>query len=194
VHILCDTCSILMLIRIAPNMFTDKRYECCTLTQVRQELLGTHKFKSKYPWRSDYKDKIKCLPNSNFSNNKPYETILDTINLLTTNDIASDQTGRRFDLSRVDRELLASSLSSKFVISTGDSELKEFAEQEFYEIYKGSISPLGLINKWIRLGIIKWNKTRHQYVSDWNLLHEDPQPKKQKALFKKLTGLKYPGS
>lgn len=46
-HILCDTCSVLMLIRIAPDMFKDERYECVTVNEVWQELFRTRKFKTK---------------------------------------------------------------------------------------------------------------------------------------------------
>jgi hypothetical protein len=44
-YILCDTCSVLMLIRIAPDMFRDDRYGCVTIQEVFQELFRTQKFK-----------------------------------------------------------------------------------------------------------------------------------------------------
>ena len=37
-YILCDTCSVLMLIRIAPDMFCDDSYGCVT---IRQEFSGS---------------------------------------------------------------------------------------------------------------------------------------------------------
>jgi len=58
-EILCDTCSILMLLRIAPQMFLDDTYQCCTIAEVRNEIFQTQKFKNKYPWREKFKDKIK---------------------------------------------------------------------------------------------------------------------------------------
>ena len=58
-NILCDTCSVLMLIRIAPDMFTDERFDCVTVQEVCEEIFRTQRFKTKYPWRSDYKDKIR---------------------------------------------------------------------------------------------------------------------------------------
>jgi len=60
-NILCDTCSILMLIRIVPEMFCDERFECVTIHEVIQEIFRTQKFKSRYPWRERYKPKIKAL-------------------------------------------------------------------------------------------------------------------------------------
>ena len=61
--ILCDTCSILMVIRIAPDMLTDKKYGCFTIQEVREEIIRQQKFKDKYPWRLRFKNKIRCIPN-----------------------------------------------------------------------------------------------------------------------------------
>ncbi|NQV19357.1 MAG: hypothetical protein HQ534_12545 [Armatimonadetes bacterium] len=48
-NIICDTCSILMLIRIAPDMFIDSKYGCKTINEVRKEFISTTRFKEKYP-------------------------------------------------------------------------------------------------------------------------------------------------
>ncbi len=66
--ILCDTCSILMVIRIAPDMLTDEKYGCFTIQKVREEIIRQQKFENKYPWRHDVKDKIQCIPNSEILN------------------------------------------------------------------------------------------------------------------------------
>ena len=42
-YILCDTCSVLMLIRVAPDMFCDDRYGCVTIKDVFRELFRTQK-------------------------------------------------------------------------------------------------------------------------------------------------------
>lgn len=63
-NILCDTCSVLMLIRIAPEMFYDSRFECITIPEVFKELFQTQKFKTSYPWRREYKSKIKAIGTS----------------------------------------------------------------------------------------------------------------------------------
>ncbi|KPA09987.1 hypothetical protein MHK_009813 [Candidatus Magnetomorum sp. HK-1] len=60
-YILCDTCSVLMLIRINPEMFTRECFNCATTTEVQKELSRTQKFKTKYPWRNKYKKYIKPL-------------------------------------------------------------------------------------------------------------------------------------
>jgi len=59
---------------------------------------------------------------------------------------------------------------------------------------KSNISPLGIINRWLREGLIEWNDQLHRYVIDWKTNNEHPQPQKQIREFKKLTGLSYPGS
>ena len=58
-NILCDTCSVLMLIRIAPDMCMDEGFDCVTVQEVCEEIFRTQRFKTKYAWRSDYKNKIR---------------------------------------------------------------------------------------------------------------------------------------
>ncbi len=60
-YILCDTCSVLMLIRIASDMFLDPKFECVTITDVVKEIFRAQKFKNKYPWRKRYKSSISRL-------------------------------------------------------------------------------------------------------------------------------------
>ena len=72
--------------------------------------------------------------------------------------------------------------------------IKDFAIQEFSENFKGSISPLGMVNRWIRSNLIQWNNSRHDYIKDWKRNDEHPQPRRQKIEFKKIVGLPYPGS
>lgn len=191
--ILCDTSSIMMLIRIAPDMFLDKRYRCFTINLMRHEIFRTPKFKRKYPWRNDFKTKIQGLP-SNFTNNADVNQYFEAINLLIRNISVNANTGRPFDLSYVDQVFLACALANGYKISTGDENLSLFAIQEFGEEFHGNISPLGIINRWMREGLIKWNEELHSYVADWKITNEHPQPKKQIREFKKLTGLSYPGS
>ena len=191
--ILCDTSSIMMLIRIAPDMFLDKRYRCFTINLMRHEIFRTLKFKRKYPWRNDFKAKIQGLP-SNFTNNADVSRYFEAIRLLIRNITINAKTGRPFDLSYVDRMFLACALANGYKISTGDDNLALFALQEFKNEFHGNISPLGIINRWMREGLIKWNEELHSYVTDWKINNEHPQPKKQIREFKKLTGLSYPGS
>jgi len=183
-----------MLIRIAPTMFTDEEYGCCTISSVRAEIIRNQKFKTKYPWRGQYYEKIKPLPNSLFSQNNSYDIYLDTVSVLNRQGTRNKKTDRLFDLSPVDCEILACALCNGFKITTGDSDIKDFARQEFQRTYRGSISPLGLVNAWIKERLIKWNGSFHNHLADWSRLNEDSQPGRQKKMFKKLTKLKYPGS
>ena len=79
--ILCDTCVLLMLLRIAPDMLTDERYNCVVPSLVRDELFRTQKFKDKYPWRTRYKSQVVTLPAS-LAQTDEYLRMLQTVDLL----------------------------------------------------------------------------------------------------------------
>lgn len=192
--ILCDTCSIIMLLRIVPEMFNDDRYECCTITELRNEIFRRQKFKNKYPWLEEYRERISCLPLSIAKENDSFDLFLEAINHLVDHGTVNEKSGHLFDLSPEDKNLLAWALSFGFKITTGDANLKDFAVQEFSGDFKGNFSPLGIINMWIRKGLIEWNDTLHEYLRDWARNNEHPQPKYQKVQFRKLTGRRYPGS
>lgn len=193
-YILCDTCSILMLLRIAPDMFNNKEYKCLTLLDVRKEMFQKQTFKNKYPWRSKFKSNVSCIPNSELNNNQDFINLKKAMNLLITRGVVNEETGRLFDLSRVDIKILACAISYGHKVASGDNGLKQFAHQEFSDQYKGDISPLGIINMWLRKGIIAWNDEKQTYLTEWALLNEDPQPLLQRRQFKRLTGYAYPGS
>ena len=191
-EILCDTSSALMLIRIGPSMFMQKRYGCCTTKEVRREIFGTQKFKTKYAWRDEYKDKVRCVPNE-LSENEDVIRYFDVITSLLEVGIINQKTGRDFDLSYTDRKIVACVLSNGYKLTSGDSDLKEFASQEFGSEFRGSISPLGIINRWLKKELLRWNSKRHLYLADWNKNEEHKQPLHQIKQFRRLTGLKYPG-
>jgi len=190
---LCDTSSILMLIRIAPDMFIDHRYECCTIRLVREEIFRTQKFKAKYPWRINFKEKIQCLP-TNRVRNDDFDIYFDAVESLIEHGTINKKKGSEFDLSYVDKVIIACALANGYRITTGDEDLRTFARQEFGNDFKGWISPLGLINRWIRNNLIQWDDSLHDYLSDWARDDEHPQPHRQKIAFKELTGRRYPGS
>jgi len=183
-----------MVLRIAPDMLIDGKYSCFTIQGARREIIRQQRFKDKYPWRHKYRDKIKCIPNSEIINNDLTNRHLEAIDLMIDNGTINDKGKRLFDSSPVDRKFAACALGFGFKISTGDGDLKDFVAQEFPKVFKGSISPLAIINMWIRNGLVNWSDKLHGYVADWNRTGEDPQPKHQKSVYRKLTGLKYPGS
>ena len=109
-HILCDTCSVLMLLRIAPDMFLDERYECVIIQEIIQEIFRTQKFKTQYPWRTRYKSKIKALGKSALETSDFSIHMQAIQNLVTTGKI-NERTKRFFNLSYVDQKIAAFSIA-----------------------------------------------------------------------------------
>lgn len=191
--ILCDTCSVLMLIRIEPSMLLDKRYECLITTSVYNEIVRTSKFKNKYQWRKDIKDKLKTFPLSE-QESEEYKLYLAAINKHHEFGVINKKTKRYFSLSRTDREIISCALTHEFLLSSSDNDLVVFAFQEFNKVFKGVITPLGVLNKWLSNGLIKWDTKKQKYLSEWSLNNESPQPQKEKKKFQSLTGFKYTGT
>jgi hypothetical protein len=189
-HILCDTGSILMVIRIAPEMFTDPRYECKTISQVKEEIFTTRKFKDKYPWRDKYKNKIIAMGTTEL-NTANFQLYLSAINQLINNGKVSQTTGKLFDLSRVDKTVAASALAHNCAITTTDNALIDFMKQEFTT---ENITPLGLINEWLREGLIAWNTEKQGIIEDWERCRELIQQAEDIQEFERITGYDYPAT
>jgi hypothetical protein len=188
-NILCDTCSILMLIRITPEMFCDDRYECVTIQEVIQEIFRTQKFKRRYPWRERYKSKIKALGTSRI-NEGDFKLCLELVKDIVFAGKINERTGYYFNLSYVDQVMAACSIAHNFRLTTVDDDLADFVKQEF----SGDIiSPLGIINDWIEKGLVRWNNNLQMIIEDWERCNENPQPKKEIKRFEKITGYKYAG-
>ena len=189
-YILCDTCSILMLIRIAPKMFIDEQYECSTIREVYDEMFIKQKrFKDKYPWRTQYKNDIKYLNQSEYKTDKFYKN-KDIINHLILNGTIRERTGRCFDPSFTDQIISAFAITHDLRVATCDKELIDFLSEQFE---RTTISSLGLINKWIQKGLIEWNDNFQQILREWKRDEEASQPNSEKAFFKELTGYSYEG-
>jgi hypothetical protein len=178
-----------MLIRIAPDMFTDERFDCVTVQEVCGEIFRTQRFKTKYPWRSDYKDKIRSS-NSLKNTGDDFEIHLEAIRRLLDSGGISFKTGKAFGLSFVDKKIAAYVTAYKLDISSTDNSLIDFLEQEFDKKNK---SPLAILNDWIRGGLISWNEDIQKIIEDWEKNGEPVQPTKDKKDFLKLTGVKYTG-
>lgn len=182
-----------MLIRIAPNIFLNESFGCCTISAARDEIYRTQRFKQKYPWRDQFKDKIRCL-SIDLAENEKVGLYFDAIKSLIYDGTISKKSGRDFDLSYRDMKFLSCAFGNGYRITTGDHDLRIFAIQEFKKEFKGWISPLAMLNSWIRKGLVEWNEKVYNYLIDWKSNNEDPQPKIQRIKFKKLTGQHYPGS
>lgn len=108
-YILCDTCSVLMLIRIAPDMFINSEFECVTISDVVKEIFRTQRFKDRYPWRQRFKVKIKPISNSILKSND-FKLYFQVINSQISNGIVNNETKKYFDLSKVDQRIVACAL------------------------------------------------------------------------------------
>jgi len=192
-EVLCDTCSILMLVRITPQMFLNQDYQCYTIPEVHKEIYQTQKFKNKYPWRNDYKKNIKHLV---FPADKKLliNEYLSTINLLLENHTINENNGELFDLSYIDRVVIATALACGYKICSTDYPLLDFAEQQFPDDFQGEVLPLGLLNIWIGKKLISWDKELENVLSEWKTQDEPSQTAKDKSTYRRLTGKKYPGS
>jgi len=91
-------------------MFRDNRYGCVTIQEVLQELFRTQKFKTKYPWRTKYKSKIKALIKSKVETGD-FNLYLEAIrNIIVTGKI-NKRTKRFFSLSYIDQQIAACSIA-----------------------------------------------------------------------------------
>jgi len=196
---MCDTCCVLMLMRIAPEMFIDDRFECVTTIEVKKEIIQTQKFKDKYPWRKKMKTKIKTLSLSFTTEYKQeYDLVIETINSLLGAGLVNKLTNKPIAVSYVDKTIAAHAICKELKITTGDKNLAALVTQEFGI---ENIFPLGLINKWLEEKLISWNNehliswnNEHQTIlEDWDKCREAPQPKNDVKRFKQLTGYNYPG-
>ena len=188
-NILCDTCSVLMLIRIAPEMFCDDRFKCVTIPEVIKELFQTQKFKTSYPWRKEFKSKIKAIRTSEIEKGD-FQIYLQSIRSIIQTGKINKRTGKYFNLSRVDQIIAACSVAHNFKLTTVDNDLGDFIKQEFSG---QTISPLGIINDWLEKKLIKWNDKMQMVIEDWDACNESPQPRKEIKRFEKTTGYKYAG-
>ena len=177
-----------MLIRIAPEMFTDPRYECETIIDVKNEIFRTTRFKNKYAWRTDYKNKIKTISATELETVE-YKNNFELIKNLLDECVTNENTGRIIDLSRVDKTIAAYAITKKHRITTGDKNLAAFVNQQF-EI--NNIFPLEILNEWIEKGIIKVDDSMLSYLQKWIDEEEPPQPPDAIKKFEKLTGKTYP--
>jgi hypothetical protein len=132
-----------MLIRITSDMFIDKRFECLTITDVREELFQTQKFKNKYPWRLNLKNKIVTLGTTEVISDD-FNLYLQTITTLIESGTINQRTQKFFNLSRVDKKFIAGALAHNYEVTTTDNDLIDFLQQEFS---KSNIAPLSLINR-----------------------------------------------
>jgi hypothetical protein len=186
-RVLCDTCSVIMLLRIAPEMLLDPRFECVTLQAVYRELRQQPRFKTKYPWLAGYLPKVRGLRQTEVETVE-YKRTLDVVRI-TRDTKRSSRDNRRFGLSQTDMEIAAAVVTHKHDISTVERDLEEFLEQEFDV---ANVHPLALVNDWIEKDLILWGEAEHRVLEDWVTQNERRQPLLEIQRFEKLAKRKYP--
>ncbi len=185
--VLCDTCVILMLLRIAPDMFNNEEFGCITVQAVWKEFTKTQKFKSKYPWRKNLKNQIKSKPNSEIKKDS-FDLTYSAIKM-TNNSSNNTRNNKKYGLSPVDCEIAAIAVHNEFSISTTDRNLREFIEQQ-YEMK--NYEPLELINIWLGNKLIEWDDHKQAILDDWIICGEKYPSRKHTRIFQKITGYKFP--
>ncbi|MDO9549243.1 MAG: hypothetical protein Q7J65_09800 [Candidatus Marinimicrobia bacterium] len=179
-----------MLIRIAPDMFIDPRFECVTIEMVCDEIVRAQKFKTKYPWRVKYQSKLKCL-GATIEKDPQIQNRFRIVDQLVESDIVlNERNGRPFYFSRTDKMIAACALALDYGVSTVESELTDFLKQQFD---RRIIKPLAIINYWLRKSLIQWDDEKQMVLEDWLVCNETPQDKRQIQIFTKLTKQAYPG-
>ena len=186
--VLQDTCAILMLLRIAPEMFTNPAYGCVTLASVQREYVRKQEFKVKYPWRGDLAHHV--TPFSDYQLKQ--QGFMERKRQIETASLAlkNPRTGHAYsyDLSPVDKEIAAALLTLEAELCTGDTNLANFVSDEF-EI--ACHSPLAILNRWLELKLIVWSEALHCVLTEW-AAKEKPQPRRETKRYETLTGQKYP--
>ena len=183
-----DTCAILMLVRICPDMFRDDRYGCVMLPEAYREYTRSARFKRQYPWRSEYRGSLRSLPQTKLAEHG-YVEVLKYMRASAEREL-DPSTGKAYadELSMTDVKMAAAAYSLDAELCSGDGPLSRFAEDQ-WEI--GVLSPLALVNRWIEGGLIEWTDERQAVLEDW-VRQERPQPRKDIAEFQRLTRRKYP--
>jgi len=185
---LCDTSSVLLLIRIAPQMFIDNQFNCFTVREVRDEIYKNQRFKSKYSWRSDFKRELKTRPCLDIEDS--FRTCLDLIEKMMETGVINFRNNRIFNLSYYDQRIIAYAITFDSRLSTNDSGMKDFIEQQFN---KECLSSLALLNEWIDNNLVNWDSRLKEMMEDWKTNNEPAQPREDIEKFERLTGHQYPG-
>ena len=186
--VVCDTCSLIMLLRIAPSMFTDGRYKCITIQSVLDEFVRAKRFKTRYPWRDTYRPYIKPILLGNMRTpDFLYQQPL--IKALAATAKNPRQHNRPYALSSPDLDVLTTAIANDWKLTTVEHNLTDFAEQEFN---LSVLSPLYLVNEWITAKLLEWDDAKQGVLDDWIAQNERPQPSTEIMRFEKLTHRKYP--
>lgn len=106
-------------------------------------------------------------------------------------DVTNKKSGRTFNLSYVDKILVAHGLVYGFSLSSTAHDLVDFVEQEFDMVNN---YPLHILNSWLKSGVINFNSSVQAIIEDWNNTYEPAQPRDAISEFERLTKSQYSGS
>lgn len=187
--VLCDTCAVLMLLRIAPAMFTNPQFGCMTIHTVWEEYTRTASLSRKYPWRDRYRMHIKSIPMGALETAEFRQTLKDVKFLAS--DLHNTRTRKAFKLSPADFRVAAAVLTLKHGLCTAEHDLEDFMLQQFNRM---NILPLQLVNQWLDDGLLAWDDERQAVLEEWIAKNERPQPPAEIRRFEKLAGRKYPAA
>lgn len=185
--VVCDTCALLMLLRIAPAMFEDNRYGCVTIHNVWEEFTQNARLGRDYAWRSTLRKHVRSIPRGELET-AGFQRRLKAVNVAVASQ-KNESTGRPFNLSWADRRIAATCLDRRWELCTAEYGLEEFMQQQFN---RENVCPLRLVNNWLKLGLIVWDDSRQAVIAEWIANHERPQPQSEIKRFEKLTGREYP--
>lgn len=175
--VITDTNAIILLLRIAPQMFQDKHYGCLLPEYAYDEFIKKPEFKELFPWRADYKKFLHLgISIATIRENKQFQPALDCVAFMPGNE----------GLSKKDQQIVSVAIAFNYALCTDDRALESFARKQFCV---RTYSPLELINRWLQDGLFEWDDEKQNLLTDWN---RRPQPPKQIKLFKELTGCSYP--
>ena len=183
-----DTCAILMLIRICPDMFKDARFGCAMLQEAYIEYTRSARFKKQYSWREKYRRCLKSLPKSDLDKHG-YDEVLTCVQA-AAKDIVDPSTGKMYadELSPTDLKMVAAAYSLDADLCSGDAALSRYAANDWE---RQVISPLAIVNRWLSLRLLTWDDDKHRILLDW-VRSERPQPRKDIVEFEQLAGRVYP--
>ena len=183
--VLTDTNAIVLLLRIAPEMFRDERFGCVLPEYAYQEFILKPEFKVLFPWRERYKHFLQLGVSILEAQKHPqFPSALKAISVMSR--MRPNRYGKCYGLSKKDQEILSVAVAFCYALCTEDRNLALFAREEFgIQVF----SALSLINRWIKDKLITWDDEKQTLLSDWG---DRKQPEKEVELFHTLTGYTYP--
>ncbi len=183
--ILCDTCVVLMLLRIAPNMFEDDKYNCVTVSSVHREIKQSSRFKKKYPWRDELVKRVK--PGLKEVRYDEYR-----INI--------EQDKDEYGLSTSDSIIALTAFENDCRLATHDQDRSNPNRSSLGGLVKCCeesygievVTALDVLNEWVECGVIEVNSELLEILTDWSDTREVAMPKEAARKFEKITGIKFP--